>query len=127
MSAIEDGLYQPAMKARMAELERKRVEITARLAEAPQGIPDIQPGIAEIYKLKVAALTETLKDPATRLDASSDIRSLVGRIVLHPGAKRGEVHATLHGSLMGILDFVNDTPQPENRRVITSVAPGSPG
>jgi DNA invertase Pin-like site-specific DNA recombinase len=127
MAAIEDGLYQPAMKARMAELERKRVEITARLAEAPQGIPDIHPGIAEIYKRKVAALTETLKDPATRLDASSDIRSLVGRIVLHPGAKRGEVHATLHGSLMGFLDFVNDTPQPENRRVITSVAPGSPG
>ena len=125
MAAIEDGLYQPTMKARMAELERERVEITARLAEAPQGIPDIHPGIAEIYKRKVAALTETLKDPATRLDASSDIRSLVGKIVLHPGEKRGEVHATLHGSLMGILDFANDTPQAGARRVITSVAPGS--
>ncbi|MBB6425114.1 recombinase family protein [Sphingopyxis sp. JAI128] len=125
MAAIEDGLYQPTMKARMAELEREREEITVRLTEAPPVIPDVHPGIAEIYKRKVAALTETLGDSDTRLDASSDIRSLVGKIILHPGEKRGEVRATLHGSLMGILDFVNHTPQPDERRVITSVPPGS--
>src|SRR3546814_6628104 len=75
----------------------------------------------------VARLTETLGHPETRLDASSDIRSLVGKIVLHPGEMRGEVHATLHGSLVGILDFVNDNPQPGAARVITKVSPGSPG
>lgn len=127
MAAIEDGLYQPAMKARMAELEREKTEITARLAQAPAAIPAVHPGIAAIYKRKVARLTETLGDPDTRLEASSDIRSLVGKIVLHPGEKRGEVHATLHGSLMGILDFVNDNPQPEAGRVITKVASGSRG
>src|SRR3546814_16070984 len=41
------------------------------------------------------------------------------------GEKRGEVHATLHGSLMGILDFVNDNPVPSTDRVITKVCPGS--
>ncbi|AJA09757.1 hypothetical protein SKP52_14365 [Sphingopyxis fribergensis] len=51
----------------------------------------------------------------------------VGKIVLHPGAMRGEIHATLHGSLMGILDFANDNPAPDANRVITSVASGSPG
>ena len=34
MAAIEDGLYQPVMKARMAELERERQEIAARLTHA---------------------------------------------------------------------------------------------
>jgi len=125
MSAIEDGLYQPSMKARMAELEREKVDIAARLVGAPQHVPDIHPGIAEIYKRKVAKLTETLGDPDTRLDASSDLRALVGRIVLHPGDKRGEIHATLHGSLMGILEFANDNPAPGASRVITSVASGS--
>lgn len=125
MAAIEDGLYQPTMKARMAELERERAEINARLADAPQNVPDVHPGIAEIYKRKVALLTETLAEPEARRDASSDIRSLVGKIVLHPGEKRGEVHATLHGSLMGILDFVNDNPLPDANRVIISVASGS--
>ncbi len=127
MAAIEDGLYQPSMKARMAELGQEKEAIAARLAEAPQNIPDIHPGISEIYKAKVARLTETLDDPETQLDASSDIRSLVGKVVLHPGAKRGEVHATLHGSLMGILDFVNDNQQPDANRVITSVVSGSGG
>ena len=32
MAAIEDGLYQPSMKARISELEREKAEITARLA-----------------------------------------------------------------------------------------------
>lgn len=113
------------MKARMAELEREKADIAARLAEAPADIPDVHPGIAEIYKRKVAALTATLGDPAMRLDASSDIRSLVGKIVLHPGAKRGEVNATLHGSLMGILHFASDNSQPQATRVITKVSPGS--
>ena len=127
MAAIEDGLYQPAMKARMAELEDERCEIAARLAEAPQGVPDVHPGMAEIYKRKVAALTKTLGDPNTRLDASSDIRSLVGKIILHPGTKRGEVHATLHGSLVRILDFVNDVRKSQPDRVITKLVSGSPG
>ncbi len=125
MAAIEDGLYPPSMKARMAELEYEKEEISARLGEAPADVPDLHLGVAEVYKRKVAALTETLDDPATRLDASSDIRSLVGKIVLHPGTKRGEVHATLHGSLMGILDFVNDNPQPCAGQVITKVSSGS--
>ena len=96
MAAIEDRLYQPTMKARMAELERERAEITARLANAPQDVPDVHPGIAEIYKRKVARLTETLADPETRLDASSDIRSLVGKIAPIGGgeARRGSCDAS---------------------------------
>jgi site-specific DNA recombinase len=125
LTAIEDGLYQPSMKARMAELEREKAEITARMAETPRDIPDVHPGIAEIYRRKVAQLVETLDDPDTRLDASSDIRSLIGKIILHPGEKRGQVHATLNGELMGILDFVNGKSQLETGRVITKVAPPS--
>ena len=125
MTAIEDGLYQPTMKARMAELERQKADILARMAQAPQNVPDIHPGIAEIYQRKVERLSETLDDPETCLEASNDIRSLVGRIVLHPGAKRGDVHATLHGELMGILDFVRDSRQPAELRIITKVGSGS--
>jgi hypothetical protein len=33
--AIEDGLYQPSMKARMAELEAEKAILEARLAAAP--------------------------------------------------------------------------------------------
>ncbi|MEJ5020217.1 hypothetical protein WH297_10775 [Ochrobactrum vermis] len=43
MTAIEDGMYQPSMKARMNDLERQKTEIVARLAEAPADIPDVHP------------------------------------------------------------------------------------
>ncbi|MBB4633948.1 recombinase family protein [Sphingosinicella soli] len=49
MAAIEDGMYQPAMKARMAELEQQKADIKARLSEAPASVPDIHPGIADVY------------------------------------------------------------------------------
>src|SRR3546814_14916804 len=116
-------MYQPGMKARKAQLESERGKITARLAEAPQDVPDVHPGIAEIDKRKVARLTETLGHPETRLDASSDIRSAVGNLVLHPGEMRGAVHATLHGSLVGLLDFVINNPQQGADRVLTQDSP----
>src|SRR3546814_11884813 len=112
MAAIEDGLYQPSMKARMAELEREKAEITARLAEAPVGIPYVNPGIAELYKSKVAKLTATLEDPQAQPVGSADIRSLDGKAGLHPAEKRAEVHATLHGSPIGIPTFSNHNPDP---------------
>lgn len=70
----------------------------------------MHPGIADIYRRRVARLAETLDDPETRLEAAAAIRSIVGRIVLTLGEKRGEMLATLHGELMGILDFVRDAP-----------------
>jgi hypothetical protein len=129
MTAIEDGLYQPAMKARMAELERQKSEIEARLAQAPAVMPDVHPGIADIYRRRVARLAETLDKPETRPEAAGAIRSIIGRIVLSPGDKRGEMRATLHGELMGILDFVRDTSTTPATAapplVMTSVAPPS--
>ncbi|HEY0594757.1 hypothetical protein [Sphingopyxis sp.] len=60
--------------ARMAELEREREELTTRLAAAPQNVPDVHPGMAEICKSKAARLVEALEYSKMRLDAAKDIR-----------------------------------------------------
>jgi site-specific DNA recombinase len=112
MAAIEDGMYQPAMKARMAELERQKAEIEVRLANAPADMPDVHPNIAELYRAKMGRLAETLNEPAARHEAREDIRSLVGEVVLTPGAKRGEVHAVLRGDLLGILEVAGGRRRP---------------
>ena len=39
IAAIEDGMYQPSMKARMDELERQKAEIIARQMKAPTDPP----------------------------------------------------------------------------------------
>jgi DNA invertase Pin-like site-specific DNA recombinase len=108
IAAIEDGLYQPAMKARMTELERQKAEIAARLAQAPQPVPAIHPNMADAYRRKVERLVETLDHPEIRHEAASALRSIIARIVLTPGEKRGQIHASLHGELPAILDFASD-------------------
>jgi site-specific DNA recombinase len=122
IAAIEDGLYQPAMKARMAELEQQKANTTARLALEVPPLPDVNPNIADIYRRKVVHLTDALNDPQTNQEASMALRSLIGDIVLTPGAKRGEVLATLRGALMSILDFAaeRNAPRTALSRVITN-------
>ena len=63
ISAIEDGMYQPSMKARMDELERQKAEITARMAEAPADMPDVHPNVAENYRRNVTRSAEALERP----------------------------------------------------------------
>jgi site-specific DNA recombinase len=105
LDAIADGMYQPAMKARMSELEQQKAEIEANLAEAPADTPDVHPNIAEHYRAKVIRLAETLAEPESNGEAREDIRSLIGEVVITPGKKRGECHAVLRGELMAILDL----------------------
>ena len=122
MAAIEDGLYQPSMKARMNELERDKADILNRLAEAPTDIPDVHPNIANVYRGNVARFTEALNDPEGGRQVAEALRSLIGEIVLTPGPKRGEVHAELRGELMGILAFATDQKPRQNIRFMPPVA-----
>jgi seryl-tRNA synthetase len=66
MAAIEDGMYQPSMKARMDDLEPQKAEIVARLTEAPVDMPDVHPNLANLYRLRVERLTDALSDPDWR-------------------------------------------------------------
>jgi hypothetical protein len=106
MAAIEDGFYQPSMKARMEDLERQKAEITERQSQVPADIPDVHPNLANVYRLRVERFTDALDDPDGGRQAAEALRSLIGEIVLTPGEKRGEVKAELRGELFGILDFV---------------------
>jgi site-specific DNA recombinase len=120
MDAIEDGMYQPAMKVRMAELQQQRAQIEARVAEAPADLPDVHPNIAEHYRAKVIRLAETLAEPESGGEAREDIRSLVGEVVITPGDKRGESHAILRGELMAILDLATGRRRSPRPEVITN-------
>ena len=124
MTAIEDGFYQPAMKARMEGLERQKAEITARLSQAPADISDVHPNLANIYRLRVERFTDVLDDPEGGRQAAQALRSLIGEIVLTPGEKRGEVNAELRGELFGILAFVKGE---ENQRDAGFMLAGTAG
>ena len=106
IAAIEDGMYQPSMKARMDELERQKAEVMARQLQAPANTPDVHPNIGNIYRKRVERFADALHCGDDGRVAAEELRSLIEEVVLMPGEKRGEVHAKLRGELFGILDFV---------------------
>ncbi len=109
---------------RVEELERQKTEITARIAEAPADVPDVHPNVAELYRAQVARLTHALASPDTNAEAAADVRSLIGEVVITPGAGRGEFTAVLRAELMGILDLVAEGGGPPGPEVITNAAAG---
>ncbi len=105
IAAIEEGGYVRGMSDRLRELEARQDALNERLAAVPADIPDIHPNIAGIYRRKVARLAQALDHPEDRDAAADAIRGLIERIVLTPSAKRGEMHASLHGDLGAILEW----------------------
>ncbi len=108
ISAIEDGGYVRGMSDRLRELEARQDELTALLAAVPADPADIHPNVAAIYRRKVERLGEALKRPDECAEAADAIRGLIERIVLTPGEKWGEVHATLHGDLATIVEWAGN-------------------
>lgn len=114
IAAIEDGMYQPSMKARMDELERQKAEIIARQLQAPTDTPDVHPNIASIYRRRVERFADALHNDDDGRVAAEELRSLIEEVVLMPGDKRGE--------LFGILDFVEAEHRQRPGEVRTKVA-----
>ena len=123
VEAVKAGLFAPAMKEEMATLEARQVELRARLEEAPADAPmALHPGLAEVYRRKVAELSAALNDPALRQQAAEALRGVVEAITLVPVDDALQIE--LVGALAGILALgKEDRPRAGARgRQITLVA-----
>jgi site-specific DNA recombinase len=98
--AIEEGLYEPSMKARMQGLERRREALEAELATASEPKPRLHHGLAEIYRQKVATLQEALAAEDGH-EAREAIPALIEAIVLVPD--EGKLAIEVRGDLAAIL------------------------
>ncbi|MCE2579483.1 hypothetical protein LDL36_13475 [Komagataeibacter sp. FNDCR1] len=67
---------------------------------------------------------KALDDPDGGREAAEAIRSLIGGIVINPGDKRGEVHISLRGELMGILDLAHANETKRETRFMTAAVAG---
>ena len=115
--AIEDGLYQPSMKQRMAALEADKAALLAELAASPQTAPvALHPSLPQLYRRKVERLESLLADPELASEAMEAIRALIARIVLTP-RPAGGLDAVLHGDLAQILTIAETAQTQDARRV----------
>jgi len=88
----------------MAALEARKTAIRDELSELGEEEPlRLHPGLSDIYRSKVTALTEALnKDELTRNEAVEALRGLVSSIRLTPDSE-GDLHIELVGELAAIM------------------------
>ena len=124
LDAIEDGRRTPALMARLYDLEDRVAVLRAQRADTATSLVDLHPNIAETYRKKVAHLAEALNQPAEREEAVTALRGLIEKVVLTPGAQRGEMHATLYGEFGVILNWLNEKPKTTNDNTPGAYAAG---
>ena len=103
----------PAFVARLYDLEDRVAVLRACHAETASTVA-LHPNIAGTYRKKVALLAEALNQPAERDEAATALQGPIEKVVLTPGTKRGEMHATLHGEFGVILDWLDNKPRTQN-------------
>ena len=114
--AVEDGLYQPVMKERMAALEGERLRLVADIAAKPDTTPvELHPNLPLLYRKKVEELEAVLADAELGAEAMGAIRAMITRIVLPPG-EAGGMEAVLEGDLAQILTICESAERKNARR-----------
>ena len=99
---LKGGLAE-RINAKMIEMERRKKDLEAFLADAEEPPPLLHPEMAGFYRIQVAELYDALQADveAKRLKAAEALRSLVKEIILTP--EDGALAIDVRGDLAGIL------------------------
>ena len=102
--AIEDGLYEPAMKARLAELKEEREKLGTEGRQLDPAALDVlmHPQLAEGYRRRIERL-EGLLEGSEQDEPREIVRSMIDRVVLTPKRDGRGLDATLFGALAALL------------------------
>ena len=91
-------------KLRQLEFTKSTIEKSMEQDLQPDNI-EMHPNIGQLYQRKVSEISHLLSDQASQGEAISLIRSLIERIDITPGEKRGQPQVQLVGGLAAILKF----------------------
>ena len=115
IDAIADGLRSTGLQAQLDTLEARKAELERELAAVPDAAPALHPNLAERYRAKVETLREALTGPDAT-DALEAARTLIERVVLHPGAD-GTLEIELSGEIAAMIKLaLSETTADGSRR-----------
>ncbi len=109
IEAIKAGVPGAAVKDEMATLEARRIDLLKQKEHTPAPIPRLHPSLAEVYRKKVADLTESLNQESTRADAAQAIQGLIEEVRLVP--ENGTLKIELFGQLAALISLTNKKPR----------------
>jgi len=108
VEAIEEGTASRTLRSRLGALEVEKQQFDAErqaLDVTPQ-LVDLHPNLPKMYRRQLANLEVTLEQsPTERAAVGQILRSIIERITVHPGAKRGETEIEVEGCIAAILEF----------------------
>jgi DNA invertase Pin-like site-specific DNA recombinase len=112
VEAVKAGLFAPAMKDAMAALETRKAQLIETTRDPDDAPLMPHPGLADVYRQKVATLTQALNKDGLRAEATEALRSMIQTIRLIP--EDGELELELVGEIAGILGVSNENrPRPD--------------
>ncbi len=100
VDAIAEGAPAASLRERLAALERRKVELVSELASAAAPAPRLHPGLAEVYRARVASLAEAL-EAEDAAETRAQLRALVEAVRLVP--EDGRLRIEVRGALGAIL------------------------
>ena len=101
VDAIADGVPARTLKDELMELEAREDVLKAKPEATPEQKVLLNPGMAEVYRKRVADLHTALAKPDADKEATEAIRSLVDKILLVP--VDGKLAIDLYGEIGPIL------------------------
>jgi len=112
--SIANGTDIPSMHDLLFKLEEQKQNLQNDLNSEPPKLPDLHPGLADIYRDRVANLEQALNDPNTVSKASEAIRALIDKIIITV-SDQGDTEIALYGELDGLLHFMTSAETAEQR------------
>ena len=105
MAAIEDGLYQPNMKDRLATLNSEKASLSSLLEQTPEPPAlRLHPSLSDLYRSKIGKLSEALNEPGLKREVTEVLRGFISEVRMIPEADAPNGHRIeLAGELAGIL------------------------
>ena len=127
VDAIAEGTAGPALRGKLADLERQKAEADAEmdaiLEAESDSVVELHPQAADRYRDQLDALDKALTGgDEERQNAANTLRALLARIEVHPGDSRGETHLTVHGRIEELLSLTRSKPGEGNSTVARTVS-----
>ncbi len=110
IDAITDGLRAKGLQQKLDELERRKALLEQGLQDTPTPAPRLMPNLSEVYRRKVAGLTEALHAPDFGTAALENVRGLIDRVMLHPAADGDGLEIELIGEIASMVSLALDKP-----------------
>jgi len=114
VDAIVEGHASPALRMRLEQMERRKVELEQDLAGMQAPAPRLHPNLAEVYRQRVTELSAALSGESGA-EAREVIRGLVEEIRLVPegGQLRIEVRGEL-GAMLRLAEGARNAERPDD-------------